>query len=227
MSEDDAKGGAPEPQAQAPTEATPESATPRDRPDLEALRARRETTRRRWRRFWIFFGCAAFLFLAAVVTDWLLKDHYRDLYYRQPWIEIQKALEEIDRGKVLDIHREKFRNRLDKTYLGEETYVIGRVTNILPGNPVEFCIDVPHFLETYDFHEDDVHVEWTGLHPDGVQRWVWVIVRGRVKSFGEYRLRMQGISIRPLRFHERYYIRKAIPPKRLTRDGVDSRSLFK
>ena len=237
MSEDEVKGGEREPESEAPKAETPEPAPPegeavapspqRDRPDLEALRARREKAHRRRRRFWMFFGCSAALFLGAVLADWLLKGHYRDLYHRQPWIEIQQALKKVEGGKVLDIHLEKFRDRLDETYLGKEAYAIGRVTEVLPGDPLEVCIDVPHFLEMYDFHADDIHLEWKSPLPEGVAPSVWVLCRGRVKNFGDYRLRIVGISIRPLRFYELYYVRKTVPPTRLTRDGVDSRNLFK
>jgi hypothetical protein len=204
--------------------------------DLEGMRDRRQKRTRRVRRLVKIFVMVAVLFLMLLVLDWWSLNRFREQYNKQTWIGICQFYKRIEDGKVLKVNEEKEYRNLETSILGKEVHVIGRVTEVRFSDPKEgeveaviseVLIDVPHFFETVNFHSDDIHLETLEIPGAAPAVGEWVKAWGRVKNFSMYRLRLVGTSLRPLRFYERYYLRKVLPPTRLTREPIGFQKFVK
>jgi len=221
MSEE--KGVKPESAAEAvPEPAAGNEAGWKLRPEMEALREHRLRRMRLTKRVLIALVGLGVLVMVALIFDWYLLNAFRDRYDGQAWIEIFRVYDDIEKGMILEVHEERVMKDLEGRFLGREVLALGRLTGLEPAGKgaVEVLVDVPHFEEVVNFYKDDVHVDlplWAGPFPEKGE---WVMARGTVTSFSKFRLRLNGTSLRPLSSLEKFYMRRVMPPKSLTREPI-------
>jgi len=178
----------------------------------EALKAqlakRRAGSRRRGRVFYYGTILAGLLVLGFFIPHQYMSYHYRDIYLKQPWIEIWEIYQRIDGHIELDIYHQRLRRRMEGKWLGNEAYFVGVYKGsdtTEAGNP-ELIVDIPIFQEALNFYEDDVHYELSpGESPEGLVKGDIIVGRGRVKNFSRYLIRLQGVEIRKAGPLEAYF----------------------
>lgn len=204
----------------------------RPRVNLEALAEKRTRFRRRLKRAAWIFGTLAVLAFLVLAGDRLITQHYRGLYEDQAWIEIARFYDDEEKGKILEVNRQRIFEEMDRRFLGREVRVLGRVTRLKEreeptgAKAAEVVVDVPNFVEPVNFHDDEVYVEFPGGTDVAALEGRWVLARGIVLTYGKYRLRLRGISIRPLASWEEHYVRRVLPPTQLTRQPIGFEEFF-
>jgi hypothetical protein len=200
----------------------------------ETIRALRESRRKQWRLFKIFSISFFALFMTVAILHWALSNYFHALYFDQPWITITSTYRKIDMGMVLAINREEVILDLEQRFQGKDAYAIGTVTRVETPDPpadgegpgsdspgmVAVRMDVLHFDEDVNLFDDEIHVEILPASLEGIATRDLVIAKGKVKNFSRFGLWLENATLRPLNAVERWYIQKALPPTRLTREPI-------
>ncbi|GEM_PF-3490227 len=195
--------------------------------DLQQRKRARRRARKRVKILLAVFGVFSVLFLALLVADWQLRIFYEDRYHTQPWIEITQARHDIEDGKVLDINVERAERALSERFVDKQAYVIGKITDLKaegetdgPPGTTAVVVDVPNYVDLINLHKDEVYLLFPAPAAAPLETGQWIEGRGRVESFGDFRLRMEGTCVRPLSPVERHYIERILPPENLTRESL-------